>query len=193
MKSREALESLDNEDLYWHMTSTGDALAQDVFYQRFGHLVYLNACRFLVPADAKDVAIEVMSKIISTPGSERLVSVQAYLYRVTKNLALSWLDRLSRRGNHETNYAAQFISLQNVESEIELSLKKEQSAFRFNRLYKALDELKPDQRQCITLFFFENGTYQEAAEVMEIDVKQVKSYIQNGKIRLKNILKHTNI
>lgn len=193
MMARETLESLNNEDLYWHMASTGEALAQEVFYQRMGHLVYLNACRFLLQEDARDAAIEVMAKIISNPSSERLVSVTAYLYSITKNHALSWLDRLSRRGGHEKNYAAQIISLQSVESEPELSLTKEHSSLKLSRLYKALDELRPDQRQCLTLFFFENCSYEEAAEIMEIDIKQVKSYIQNGKIRLKNLLKHTNI
>ncbi|MFK8058409.1 MAG: RNA polymerase sigma factor [Saprospiraceae bacterium] len=193
MNSNEALNSLNNEDLYWQMASTGDALAQQVFYKRFATLVFLTANRFLLQEDARDVAIEVMNKVMTKPSSERLSSVQAYLYRITKNHALTWLDRLSRRGGHEENYTAQIISLQNVESEFVASLNREEDSFKLSRLYKALDELKPDQRQCLTLFFFENCSYIEAAEIMEIDIKLVKSYIQNGKIRLKNLLKHTNI
>lgn len=193
MKSREALESLSNEDLYWRMATTQERLAQQVFYKRFASLVFLNANRILLAEDARDVTVEVMTKVISTPGKERLISVEAFLYRITKNHALTWLDRLSRRRGHEVNHAAQLISLQNVKSELDLSLTKEEASIKLSRLYKALDELKPDQRQCLTLFFFENCSYDEAAAVMEIEVKQVKSYIQNGKIRLKNLLKHTKI
>jgi len=193
MNSREALNALSNEDLYWQMASTGDSLAQHVFYKRFAMLVFLTANRFLLQEDARDVAIEVMNKVMTKPSKERLRSVQGYLYQITKNHALTWLDRLSRRGGHESNYTAQIISLQSVESESQRSLISEQDLIRLSRLYKALDELKPDQRQCLTLFFFENCSYAEAAEIMEIDIKQVKSYIQNGKIRLKNLLKHGNI
>ncbi len=193
MYAREDLESLSNEDLYWQMTSTRSSLAQQVFYQRFASHVYLTASRFLVKEDARDVAIEVMSKVISNSNGERLDSVQGYLYRVTKNHALSWLDRLSRRGHREVTHAAQILSLRNVESPLESSLNNEQDSLRLKRLYAALDELKPDQRECITLFFFENCSYEEAAQIMNIDTKQVKSYIQNGKIRLKNLLKHTKI
>jgi len=193
MDSEKALEQLSNEDLYWQMASTMESSAQQVFYKRFAPLVFLTANRFLLHEDARDVTIEVMTKVITSPGSERLVSVQAYLYRVTKNLSLTWLDRLSRREGHEVNYAAQIISLQTVESGFDSSLTDEANSFKLGRLYKALDELKPEQHQCLTLFFFENCSYQEVARVMEIEIKQVKSYIQNGKIRLKNLLKHSNI
>jgi RNA polymerase sigma-70 factor (ECF subfamily) len=193
MEEQKDLELLNNEDLYWQMTSTRAPLAQKVFYKRFASLVFLTANRFLVKEDARDVALEVMHKVISNPNSERLDSVQAYLYRVTKNHALSWLDRLSRRGHREVTHAAQILSLQSVESELERSLTTEQATLRLKRLYTALDELKPDQRQCMTLFFFENCSYEETAQIMDIEIKQVKSFIQNGKIRLKNLLKHTNI
>jgi len=193
MTSRETLEKLNNEDLYWHMASTRSTLAQQIFYKRFAHLVFLNANRILLQEDARDVAIEVLTKVIAKPGKERLKSVEAFLYRITKNRALTFLNRLSRRESHEENYAAQIISLQNVKSELEVSLTNEEASIKLSRLYKALDELKPEQRQCLTLFFFENCSYEEAAEVMDIEIKQVKSYIQNGKIRLKNLLKHTNI
>jgi len=193
MNARENLEKLSNEELYWQMATTQDYSAQQVFYKRFAPHVFLTASRFLVQEDAKDVAIEVLTKVITSPSSERIASVQAYLYRITKNLSLTWLDRLSRRDGHEINYAAQIISLQSVESSAEVSLLHEEDSFKLGRLYKALDELKPDQRQCLTLFFFENCSYQEVAQIMEIGINQVKSYIQNGKIRLKNLLKHTKI
>ena len=193
MNARENLEKLSNEELYWQMATTQDYSAQQVFYKRFAPHVFLTASRFLVKEDAKDVAIEVLTKVITSPSSERIASVQAYLYRITKNLSLTWLDRLSRRDGHEINYAAQIISLQSVESSAEVSLLHEEDSFKLGRLYKALDELKPDQRQCLTLFFFENCSYQEVAQIMEIGINQVKSYIQNGKIRLKNLLKHTKI
>jgi len=193
MTAQEALEMLNNEDLYWQMANTKSPLAQRVFYNRFATLVFLSASRFLVQEDARDVAIEVMNRVISKPKKERITSVQGYLYQTTKNHSLSWLNQLSRRNRHQKDYVGQIIPLQAVESELEKRLNTEQASLKLTRLYKALDELNPDQRQCLTLFFFENCTYQEAAEIMEIDLKQVKSHIQNGKIRLKNLLKHTNI
>ena len=50
------------------------------------------------------------------------------------------------------------------------------------------DELKEEQRICIEMMYFEKKTYKEIAELTSFDLKQVKSYIQNGKRNLKNSL-----
>jgi len=47
------------------------------------------------------------------------------------------------------------------------------------------DELSPEQRQCVTLFYLEKKSYQQISEETGFTMMQVKSYIQNGKRNLK--------
>lgn len=52
----------------------------------------------------------------------------------------------------------------------------------------SLQELSPEQRGCVTLFYLEKKTYQEIADQTGYSLMQVKSYIQNGKRNLKILL-----
>jgi RNA polymerase sigma-70 factor (ECF subfamily) len=53
---------------------------------------------------------------------------------------------------------------------------------------KTLEELNPEQKDCIKLFYLEKRSYQEIAEKTGFSLMQVKSYIQNGKRNLKILL-----
>lgn len=56
------------------------------------------------------------------------------------------------------------------------------------RLKECLEKLKDRQRSCIELFYFNELCYKEISEKLTLDVKKVKSYIQNGKRNLKNCI-----
>ena len=53
---------------------------------------------------------------------------------------------------------------------------------------QALEQLNPEQKLCITLFYLEKKSYHEIAETTGYSLLQVKSYIQNGKRNLKIML-----
>ena len=48
-----------------------------------------------------------------------------------------------------------------------------------------LQTLPPEQKTCLTLFYLEQKTYTEVADLTGYDLKQVKSYLQNGRRKLK--------
>ena len=52
----------------------------------------------------------------------------------------------------------------------------------------ALKELNPEQRQCVTLFYFQKKSYQEISQNTGYTMLQVKSFIQNGKRNLKILI-----
>lgn len=52
-------------------------------------------------------------------------------------------------------------------------------------LLQALEGLKEGQRNCLKRFYFENESYEDIALAEGYTLKQVKSYIQNGKRKLK--------
>ena len=57
-----------------------------------------------------------------------------------------------------------------------------------DKLEKAFKKLKKEQVNCIKLMYLENKSYKEITEITGYSIKQVKSYIQNGKRNLKNHL-----
>jgi RNA polymerase sigma-70 factor (ECF subfamily) len=51
-----------------------------------------------------------------------------------------------------------------------------------------LQELNEEQKTCVTLFYLEKKSYQEISGITGYTPLQVKSYIQNGKRNLKNLV-----
>ena len=56
------------------------------------------------------------------------------------------------------------------------------------QLDMALNKLNKEQGNCIKLMYLENKSYREIADITGYSMKEVKSYIQNGKRNLKNYL-----
>ena len=80
-------------------------------------------------------------------------------------------------------------------SELEYKLEDNQDSERvfikesqLKNLEEAIKKLKDEQQQCIDLFYLKEKTYDEVADLTGYETKKVKSYIQNGKRNLKNIL-----
>ena len=45
--------------------------------------------------------------------------------------------------------------------------------------------LPPEQQTCLTLFYLNRKSYTEVADLTGYELKQVKSYLQNGRRNLK--------
>ena len=53
---------------------------------------------------------------------------------------------------------------------------------------EGLNELNPEQKVCVTLFYMQKKSYQEITTETVFNLLQVKSHIQNGKRNLKLIV-----
>jgi RNA polymerase sigma-70 factor (ECF subfamily) len=78
---------------------------------------------------------------------------------------------------HEETFAAPFSVHEKVEKEIALT-----------KLETAMLSLKEEQRISIDLFFLQEKCYSEVTEITGYELKKVKSYIQNGKRNLANMM-----
>jgi RNA polymerase sigma-70 factor (ECF subfamily) len=56
------------------------------------------------------------------------------------------------------------------------------------QLETAMKNLSAEQKQCVSLFYFQKKSYQEIAAETGFSLLQVKSYIQNGKRNLRLII-----
>jgi len=61
------------------------------------------------------------------------------------------------------------------------------------KLQKCMEALKKEQRDCVSLFYYESKSYHEICKKLNLDLKAVKSLIQNGKRNLKICLEKNNV
>ena len=122
--------------------------------------------------------------------SEKLMTTEvqhfkSWLYMVSKNHCLMEL----RKKNPEVN------SEVFMESAIDVHLNDEKVELENDlvALEACIEELKAEQQQCVKLFFLEKNSYQEVNEKTGLEMKRVKSHIQNGKRNLKMCLENKNV
>ena len=69
--------------------------------------------------------------------------------------------------------------------DLENAIRKEE---HLTELEKAIEKLSAEQKTCIQLFYLQDKSYKEVVDITGFTMKQVKSYIQNGKRKLRGYL-----
>lgn len=153
------------------------------YYQRYGHLVMGTSMKYLKNKfDAEDLVMDLFEKLPSKLHDNNINRFKPWLYMVTKNECLMLLRKKGIK-------TLELIREPKQTNELELKIEKETQLLI---LENALEELKEEQKNCIKLFYIENKSYQEIADLTQLDLKKVKSAIQNGKRNLKINLEHNN-
>jgi len=152
-------------------------------YVRYGHLVFGTAMKYTKnKVDAEDITMVIFEKLPKKITSHEIQSFKSWLYMVTKNECLMFFRK---KGNITLELTRE------LESEDTLEQKKNEE-IQINLLEDAIETLKEEQKTCIKLFYLEYKSYQEIAELLYMDLKKVKSAIQNGKRNLKINLEGRN-
>lgn len=152
-------------------------------YERYGHLVFGTSMKYLKnKEDAEDLVMNLFEKLPSKLLSNEINAFKSWLYMVTKNECLM---RLRKKGI-QTNELIIEPTDQGVDV---LKIKKEN---QLQALESSIEELKDEQKECIKLFYIEGKSYTEITAMLKLDIKKVKSAIQNGKRNLKIKLEGRN-
>ena len=153
------------------------------YYQRYGHLVMGTSMKYLKNKfDAEDLVMHLFEKLPKKLLSHNITNFKSWLYMVTKNECLMLLRK---KGNLTSSLTKE------LEDTDELNLKIEKET-QIKMLEDAIEDLKAEQKECIKLFYIESKSYQEITETLRLDIKKVKSAIQNGKRNLKINLEGRN-
>ncbi len=157
-----------------------DNMLLGTLFERYTMLLYGVCLKYLKnEEEAKDAVQQVFLKCLTELHKYRVQYFKSWLYMVTKNHCLMMLrDRgrftkeLRDEPVHEENDIGEYI-----EKDRQLELMKH-----------SLEELNPEQKQCVTLFYLQKKSYQEIANETGYSIMKVKSCIQNGKRNLKIIM-----
>lgn len=150
------------------------------------HLVYGLCLKYLKNRDdAQDAVMSIYEQL-----SEKLLTTQvqhfkSWLYMVSKNHCLMEL----RKKNPEVHSE---IFMESVEV-VHLNDEKIELEKDLHALEDCIEELKAEQRECVKLFFLEKKSYQQVYDQTGLEIKKVKSHIQNGKRNLKMCLESKNV
>lgn len=174
-----------DEDLILLYKDSHDLVHLGELFTRHSRLIGAIAYKYLNNAtETEDAVMEVFEILVEDLKTTEVKNFKAWLYSVTKNHALKMIRKRRKDGDFSADIENTSESF--MESDVESSLTgKEELETRIEGLEDALKGLKEEQRICIELFYLKDKSYAEVAEITGYDLKKVKSYIQNGKRKLK--------
>jgi RNA polymerase sigma-70 factor, ECF subfamily len=181
------LEPVPDRDLTLRL-QRGDLDALGEIYDRHQRLVYRTALAITNDEDAaadllQDVFLRFHRFVERVDVSRPL---EPWLYRVTTNLAYTWVKRRQRWWRslktmgewlmRETRPSPQMIAEQHEE---------------WQRISCAVEELPPSQRMVVVLYYINDFSLNEISDTLDIPVGTVKSRLHYGRKALKKELGQT--
>jgi len=172
-------------------------------FQRYTHLVFGVCMKYLKDEDeAKDGVMQIFEKLITDLHRHNIDNFKGWLYMVAKNHCLMYFRskkihvELPRHltGDFGDDNQSDDSTIQPeydgmpVELVSNLHLNGEDKEKQLTLMESAIKELKEGQKICIELFYLQEKSYEDVAKMTGYSMKEVKSYIQNGKRNLKIIM-----
>lgn len=181
--NRSKYRKLKDEELLHVIRVESNSLAFEVIYKRYVQLVYGVCLKYVKDEfEAEEITSKIFIELTAKIERFEITHFKSWLHTVTRNECYMFL----RKQKHI--FTQEGIDLIK-ENEDESAEEKEKL---LTQLDDVLKELKPLQDECVKLFYLENKSYQEIADSLKMNLKQVKSAIQNGKRNLKIALEKMN-
>ena len=151
-----------------------------ILLQRYTLLLFGVCMKYLKQEEkAKDAVQQIFLKVIGELQRYKVDYFKSWLYMVARNHCFMYLRakniHISKKADDSLYLTGEDTDWQQYEEKDKLLTVMETS----------LEELKDDQKTCVTLFYLQKKSYQEIVEITGFSLPQVKSYIQNGKRNLK--------
>lgn len=183
--------ALSDADLLNHYQKTGEVAAIGELYNRYAHLV-LGVCYKILHDKhrAKDASMDIFLELREKALKHKVEKFKPWLMALSRNFCLGLLRK--KDPQVVSLNSSEEILHETVHFPTEMhQLFEEESTDEASILHQELKELSEQQQQCIRLFYFKKMSYQAIAEQLKVDKGTVRSAIQNGRNRLRNlILKH---
>lgn len=160
-------------------------------YARHMHLVYGVALKYLGNADdAKDTTMQIFEKLVSELQGQEIRQFKSWLYVISKNHCLMQIraEKITRKRMDGLKTELEFME---SAEEIHPIDKEDQSLEQ--ALRECIDKLKAEQKACIELFYYNKKCYREISDSLGMAEKKVKSFLQNGKRKLKICMESKNV
>lgn len=188
MSQKPNIQALSDEQLIEKYRKEEDNAYLGELFGRYIRFVFLVSMKYLRNEEmSKDFSMQIFEKLTHDLKRFQVVNFKSWLHTVTRNTCLMHLRSTQSRkvfsvdGEKDTQ---KFMENLPDPHPIDTDHKE----IRLEKLEKAIAELEGEQKSCITLFYLQEKSYKEVADITGYSMNQVKSNIQNGKRNLKNYL-----
>jgi RNA polymerase sigma factor (sigma-70 family) len=180
--------SLPDEQLVVLYTVTHDKEIIGILYERYTHLLFTVCYKYLGnDADSEDTVMQVFEKLFELLKKSEVTNFKSWIYTITKNECLMQL-RHWKSGEKVKEENLRKLDVEIMESLLTDHLIDGNGEHRIRYLETAISELNSEQKQCIELFYLDEKSYREVEQITGYTYNEVKSYIQNGKRKLKQMM-----
>lgn len=183
------MKALSDEDLV-RLCRQDDHRAFTVLVDRYKHKIHWLVRRMLGSSEVEDVTQEVFLRAFQALRRfEGRSTFRTWLYKIARNLCLTEIAKRSKRGEHlsleeEGEEKVHWMlpdSCKGLEDEIE------QRDFS-ESVWALVEQLPVNHRTALTLFYIQQARYEEIAEIMEVPMGTVKTYIHRARLRLRDLV-----
>ncbi len=172
--------------------ATGDLEILGELYERHIDMVYAVCFNYLRDEDeSKDAVMQLFEQLITDLKRHEVQNFRSWLHSVARNYCLMQLrarrvyvnatgladtdDELHADAGHPL---AEWLTAVSDTDGPDLE-------HNLTQMHECLKTLPQPQQTCLDLFYLQEKSYQEVAQLTGYDLKQVKSYLQNGRRNLK--------
>jgi len=150
-------------------------------FTRYSHLIMGVCMKYLKDEEAaKDGVMNLYESLSEKLLKSEIKNTGAWLYVVTKNYCIGELRKQTHL-DKEQNKLVEHMEFELQERPSSKYMLEDQ----LQALEKCIEELNELQSQCVRLFYLKKKSYHEITNLTGYNIKNVKSYLQNGKRNLK--------
>ncbi len=184
---RKKMQEKTDDELVLYYKQSFDTEIIGELYKRYHHIVLGIALKYLKDTEqAQDAVLDIFNHLFEQLLKYKIDDFKSWLLTVTRNYCLKQIKDHNRYTPVEfINQNILSINFMENEHEIDHHIDKEK---QIEKLEEALTKLKPEQKECISMFYIEDKSYQDISEITGYTIKKVKSYIQNGKRNLQILM-----
>lgn len=176
---------LEDSDLLFQYRKGADARCVGELYRRYSHLVFGVCMKYLKnTAESEDAVMEIFEKLHLDLRKVEVEHFKSWLYTVARNHCLMKL----RKAGLDVSYPDEMPQIPHYQEDTEDFENKE---LLIQALESSLLTLKPEQKQCVELFYLQDKSYKQIVLETGFSLNDVKTHIQNGKLNLKKSLLKT--
>jgi RNA polymerase sigma-70 factor (ECF subfamily) len=179
---------LPDEEILQEYKISGNTEYFGELYNRYIPLLYGVCLKYLQkPVDAQDAVMQLFENLLPKISQYDIKVFRTWIYTVMKNHCLQTL----RKESHEIIIDFD-VNIMESDEILHLLNEEENNNGRKIALKQCLKKLPVEQRIAILRFFTEEMSYADIVDSTGYNLKQVKSYIQNGKRNLKICIEKNN-
>lgn len=166
---------------------SGDMDVLGVLYERYVELVYGVCLKYFKDSGlAEDAVMNIFEELTKKVKKHDIQNFRPWLHVLAKNHCLMQL----RKKKITVSFDPQFMQSDEV---VHPTFGEATENGELKALKGCIEQLPDNQQQCVTWFYLEEKSYKEIAQMTDLELGKVRSYIQNGRRNLRNCMEKAQV